>query len=97
MFGSDNPRIVRVDDYWVEMAAKGLFIVAYHKDKPGMIGSVGQILGAHDINIAGMQVGRVLPRGTAVMVLSVDESPTDKVLEKLNAIEGIEKAVIIEL
>jgi len=31
------------------------------------------------------------------MVLSVDESPTDKVLEKLNAIEGIEKAVIIEL
>jgi D-3-phosphoglycerate dehydrogenase len=97
LFGSDNPRIVRVDDYWVEMAAAGLFIVAYHKDKPGMIGSVGQILGAHDINIAGMQVGRVLPRGTAVMVLSVDESPTDKVLEKLNAIEGIEKAVIIEL
>ncbi len=97
LFGSDNPRIVRVDDYWVEMAAAGLFIVAYHKDKPGMIGSVGQILGAHDINIAGMQVGRVMPRGTAVMVLSVDESPSDKVLDKLNAIEGIEKAVIIEL
>ena len=97
LFGVDNPRITRVDEYWVEMAPEGVFIVAYHTDKPGIIGAVGQILGAHDINIAGMQVGRVHPRGTAVMVLSVDQRPTDKILEKIRAIAGVGVARLVEL
>jgi len=97
LFGPENPRITRVDDYWVEMAPEGLFLVAYHTDKPGIIGAVGQILGAHDINIGGMQVGRLQPRGTAVMVLSVDERPADKVLDKIQAIEGVEVVRLVEL
>jgi len=97
LFGPDNPRITRVDDFWVEMAPDGQFIVAYHTDKPGIIGSVGQILGAHDINIAGMQVGRITARGQAVMVLSVDERPPAKVLDKIRAIEGVGDTRLVEL
>ncbi len=97
LFGADNPRITRVDDYWVEMAPEGVFIVSYHTDKPGIVGAVGQILGAHDINIAGMQVGRLQPRGTAVMVLGVDERPADKVLDKIRAIEGVGATRLVEL
>jgi D-3-phosphoglycerate dehydrogenase len=97
LFGTDAARITRVDDYRVEMASEGTFIVAYHTDKPGIIGSVGQILGAHDINIAGMQVGRVTPRGMAVMVLAVDERPTDKVLDKIRAIAGVGDTRLVEL
>ena len=97
LFGTDTARITRVDDYWVEMAPEGTFIVAYHTDKPGIIGSVGQILGAHDINIAGMQVGRVTPRGMAVMVLAVDERPADKVLDKIRAIAGVGDTRLVEL
>jgi len=97
LFGQGNPRITRVDDYWVEMAPEGTFIIAYHTDKPGVVGSVGQILGAYDINIAGMQVGRVQPRGAAVMVLSVDEHPSDKVLDKIRAIEGVDDTRLVEL
>ncbi len=74
-----------------------MFIISYHTDKPGIIGAVGQILGAHDINIAGMQVGRVRPRGMAVMVLGVDERPTDKILEKIRAIVGVESTRLVEL
>lgn len=97
IFSQDNPRITRVDDYWVEMAPVGVFIVSYHSDKPGIIGSVGQILGAHDINIAGMQVGRVQARGNAVMVLAVDERPSDKVLDKIRQIEGVGDTRLVEL
>ena len=97
LFGRDNPRITRVDDYWVEMFPEGQFIVAYHTDKPGIIGSVGQILGAHDINIAGMQVGRVTARGNAVMVLAVDEHPSDKVLDKIRNIAGVGDTRLVEL
>jgi D-3-phosphoglycerate dehydrogenase len=97
LFGKDNPRITRVDQYWVELAPEGQFIIAYHTDKPGIIGAVGQILGAHDINIAGMQVGRVTPRGIAVMVLAVDERPSDKVLDKIRGIEGVDDTRLVEL
>jgi D-3-phosphoglycerate dehydrogenase len=97
LFAKDTPRITRVDDYWVEMAPEGVFIVAYHTDKPGIIGAVGQILGAHDINIAGMQVGRVQARGRAVMVLAVDERPSDKILEKIRAIAGVDCTRMVEL
>lgn len=97
LFDLGNPRIVRVDDYWVEMAPEGIFIVAYHTDKPGIIGSVGQIFGAYDVNIAGMQVGRAQPRGKAVMVLGVDEHPCDKVLEKIRAIDGVGETYLVEL
>lgn len=97
LFGLENPRITRVDDFWVEMAPEGVFIVAYHTDKPGIIGSVGQILGAHDVNIAGMQVGRAQPRGTAVMVLGVDERPAEKVIEKIQQIEGVGVTRLVEL
>ena len=88
---------MRVDDYWVEMEPQGAFVVAYHTDKPGIIGSVGQILGAYDINIGFMQVGRAKARGKAVMVLAVDEMPEDKVLEKLRAIEGMGMTRLVEL
>ena len=97
LFGRGNPRITRVDEFWVEMAPDGQFIVAYHTDTPGIIGSVGQILGAHDINIAGMQVGRVQARGHAVMVLAVDEHPSDKVLDKIRHIEGVGNTRLVEL
>jgi len=97
LFGPNTLRITRVDDYWVEMATEGTYIVAYHTDKPGIIGSVGQILGAHDINIAGMQVGRVQARGNAVMVLAVDEHPNDKVLDKIRKIEGVGDTRLVEL
>ena len=97
LFGPNTLRITRVDDYWVEMASEGLYIVAYHTDKPGIIGSVGQILGAHDINIAGMQVGRLQARGQAVMVLAVDERPLDKVLDKIRRIEGVGDTRLVEL
>lgn len=97
LFGHGTPRIIRVDDYWVEMAPEGIFVVAYHTDKPGIIGSVGQIFGAYDVNIASMQVGRANPRGKAVMVLGIDEHPVDKVLEKIRAIEGVGATYLVEL
>lgn len=97
IFGAGNQRIVRVDDYWVELPLEGIYIVAYHTDKPGIIGSVGQIFGAYDVNIALMQVGREKPRGAAVMVLGIDEHPADKALEKICAIEGVESTYLVEL
>ena len=33
-----------------------------YEDRPGMVGTVGRILGEAGVNIAGMQVARATPR-----------------------------------
>ncbi len=66
--------IVRVDDYWLDIAPSSSYLLlCENQDRPGIIGAIGTILGRADINIAFMQVGRDRPRGRALMVLGLDE------------------------
>jgi len=60
-----------------------------NEDRPGMIGKIGTALGNADINIRSMQVGRRSRRGRALMIISVDECPTDEQLAAIEAIDGI--------
>jgi D-3-phosphoglycerate dehydrogenase len=83
------PHIVRVDEYWIDLVPDGYLLVCYNEDRPGMIGQVGTVLGRGDVNIAFMQVGRVVPRGRAMMVLGLDEPIPDPVLEEVQAIPGL--------
>jgi D-3-phosphoglycerate dehydrogenase len=76
----DSPRIVRIDDYWVDVVPEGHVLVTHHLDRPGMIGRVGTLLGDGDVNISAMQVGRRVRRGDAIMILNLDE-PLAKDLE----------------
>lgn len=70
-----QPHIVQVNGYWldVEVGSAAYLLFCENLDRPGRIGAVGTILGNADINIAFMQVGRDKPRGTAMMVLGLDE------------------------
>jgi D-3-phosphoglycerate dehydrogenase len=68
-----DPHIVCIDDLWVDFVAHGHFLLTWHNDRPGIIGTIGTVLGQNDINIAFMHVGRRSPRGEAIMVLGLDE------------------------
>ena len=76
-------RIVQVDKYNVDVTPSGHFILISHKDKPGIIGRVGTLLGNNDVNIATMQVGRQDVGGSAVMILRVDKGTPKEVLQQL--------------
>ncbi|MGE7838651.1 phosphoglycerate dehydrogenase [Viridibacillus arvi] len=65
-------RIVKVDDYVIDVVPDGHLLFIKHTDKPGAIGRVGTLLAEKDINIATMQVGRSNQGGDAIMMLSVD-------------------------
>ncbi|TVX92855.1 phosphoglycerate dehydrogenase [Paenibacillus agilis] len=85
-------RIVQIDKYPVDVAPEGHLLLVKHNDKPGMIGSVGTLLGNNDINIATMQVGRKIVGGSAIMVLSVDRAVPKEVIEQLKTTPQINKA-----
>ncbi|MGZ4473799.1 MAG: ACT domain-containing protein, partial [Nocardioidaceae bacterium] len=54
-------------------------------DRPGMVGTVGGILGQAEVNIAGMQVARDSKGGVALVALSVDSAISAPVLEEIRA------------
>ena len=52
-------------------------------DRPGIIGTVGTMLGEHDVNIATMDVGRKAEGGDALMCLTVDTEVAPDVLAQV--------------
>jgi D-3-phosphoglycerate dehydrogenase len=60
-----------------------------NNDKPGVIGNIGTILGQCNVNIAGMQLGRIQEGGRALALLLVDNAVGNDVIERLLKIEHI--------
>jgi len=97
-FSRDDYRIIKIDKYKVDFIPKGDYIISLHEDKPGVIGKVGTLFGKHNINIAGMIVGRHGGRGgIQLMLLLVDDPPTDEVLNEMVKLESIIDAVHVSL
>ena len=71
-------RIVKVEDYVVDVIPQGHLLYIKNTDKPGAIGRVATKLAEKEINIATMQVGRAQVGGTAVMMLTVDNVVTEE-------------------
>jgi D-3-phosphoglycerate dehydrogenase len=78
-----DPRLVRVDDEWLDMAPAPLMVVTRHQDKPGTMGRIGLILGEADVNISSMTLARTADRKDALMLLAVDEEVPDALLDQI--------------
>ena len=90
--------IVLVNNYWIDIVPSGgYWLFSDHLDRPGLIGAVGMVTGNADININSMQVGRLEPRGQALMVLGLDRELTDEQLKQLLAIPDIYTAKVVKL
>lgn len=91
--------LTRMDDYWLEIEPVGSYMVfTEHKDRPGMIGVVGTIIGNADINISQMQVSRGVHRGGgAMMVLCLDDPMTEECYQQLRAIPDMYKVLTVKL
>ncbi|MBQ2762787.1 MAG: ACT domain-containing protein, partial [Candidatus Methanomethylophilaceae archaeon] len=72
------------------LVLEGGIMLARYRDTPGTIGAIGKVLGDNGINIATMAVGRDVPRGTAVMALSVDSPIPEEVLRKVDVAAGFD-------
>ena len=99
LFGNSMPRLVQLDQCRLESYLDGVLLVFEHKDRPGVIGDVGNIFGKHRVNIAQMAVGRTTtePGGAAVGVLSLDSRPPTDALADVLALEAVTKAWVVKL
>ncbi len=84
-----EPRIVQIDDYLIDVTPSGYMIITKIEDHPNIIGPCCMILGKNNINIAGMEVGRIRVGGEAIMILNIDSDASDEVLEHIKSVDGI--------
>lgn len=90
-------RIVKIDDFAIDVAPEGYLLYIHHNDRPGVIGRVGSILGENSVNIATMQVGRRDIGGDAIMMLSVDKPLTAELLDTMGELAEVKSVTQIEL
>ena len=81
----------------MEARPEGWLLVATNDDVPGVVGRIGTLFGANGINIAGMQLGREVPGGRAVSILSLDGPVPDAVLREIRALPHIRSAALVRL
>ena len=97
LFNEHDARIVRIGNYFLDVMPSQYMLVCSFIDKPGIIGKLGTLLGNEGINIASMQVGRDFIGGEAVMVLQVDNSIAEEILQEIKLLEGLVDTNFVEL
>ena len=78
----------------IELAPDMVFF--RYDDIPGVIGKVGTLFGENGANIANMAVSRTRDGQQALMALSVDEPPSDALIDEMHSV-GFGDAIFIEL
>ncbi len=94
---NNQPRIVIVDNFYVEVSPLGFMLIIDNIDKPGIIATVGTVLGKNKINIAALTFGRVSAGGKAITVLNVDSAISEKVISEIKKNKNIKKVHFIKL
>lgn len=97
IFNDKEPHIVSIQGLRVDVVPDGTILLIPNHDRPGMIGHVGTILGNHQVNIAGMQVGRRAVGERAVMVIKLEEPVSQAVIDELDAVPDLFGARLIDL
>ena len=84
-----EPRLVRLDDYWLDMTPTASMLLTRHHDRPGTMGRIGLMLGEADVNISAMHLARSAPRADALMILAVDEEVPAEVAAAIRSLEAV--------
>jgi D-3-phosphoglycerate dehydrogenase len=98
LYGSKKlPRIVRVNSQPVEIVPEGVLFFMTNKDRPGIVGYMGTLMGKHHVNIANMSLSRDIAGGRALSVLSLDSVPPAAVLEEVQKDPDIADVRVVKL
>ncbi|MCM8824032.1 MAG: phosphoglycerate dehydrogenase [Candidatus Omnitrophica bacterium] len=97
LFSNREPRFVKLDDFYIEISPSDYMLVIQNWDKPGVIGSLGTVLGSYGVNIANMSLGRRAPMDVAITVLNLDTALDEKVMNEIKANPNIISLKFIKL
>ncbi len=96
IYGKSEPRIVKINNFGLELMPEGHLALIFNLDKPGAIGSIGMTLGKNDINISRMQVGQDEDGVNNIIFLKTDTPIPNNVLKELRDLPMINTVTLLE-
>ena len=93
--GGGNILITNIDGYAVELTGQYPALITIHRDRPGVITQVTQILSRYEVNIAFLRVSRRTRGGTAMKIMELDDQPADEVVEECCEVYEVANAFAI--
>lgn len=100
VYADGLPRVLRIDDYNMDMVPEGNMVLIQNRDMPGVIGHVGSAFGGVGANIADMVISRAKAKDgsfMALMLIKTDSEPTAELLEALRKTPNIVKVKALTL
>jgi D-3-phosphoglycerate dehydrogenase len=97
IFGRTMPRILRINEFYLEAIPEGHNLLIHNLDVPGMIGQIATVMGKQGINIGRMAVSQQKAEKQNVILLATDATISDEILEDLRNLENIFSVRRIEL
>jgi D-3-phosphoglycerate dehydrogenase len=89
VFGSNELRIVEINNYPVEFKPEGNILFYRNIDKPGMLASVSRELSLSNINIASLSLGRESEGDYALTIVNIDSPINEEVKNSISQMDGI--------
>ncbi|WP_456437280.1 phosphoglycerate dehydrogenase [Desulfurobacterium sp.] len=91
------PKIVEINGFLFDLSPEGKFLLIKNIDIPGVIGKLGSILGKHNVNIAGFQLGRVERGKEAKAVILVDDEVPEEAIKEMSQLPEIMEIKKVDL
>ena len=90
-------KIIAIDGFDLDLPPTDNLLFLRYKDRPGVVGAVGNILGSAKINIAGMQVARNSAGGEALMAITVDSPVSSEIAASVAKESGADSVRYVTL
>jgi D-3-phosphoglycerate dehydrogenase / 2-oxoglutarate reductase len=97
IFGRKYPRVVKIENFRLELPPHGRFVLIHNHDKPGAIGSIGTLLGNNKVNISQMRVGQQEDGDKTMIYFRTDNPIPEPVMEELKRLPLIIDVMAFEL
>ena len=92
LFADDRPRIVEIQGISMDAELGPHMLIVTNRDRPGLIGAIGQALGEAGVNIATFNLGRTKSGGEAISLIGLDEEIGEDVVKKVRALRDVLQA-----
>jgi len=93
----NEPRIVEINTYFVEVEPKGTIFLCINQDKPGAAAYIGGVFGDAGVNISFLSLGRKEGTGEALTVIGLDSVPGPEVISNLAKNENLHNVHLVHV
>ncbi|HEY8062087.1 MAG TPA: phosphoglycerate dehydrogenase [Gemmatimonadales bacterium] len=92
----ETPRLTQIGAFAVNVAPRQTLVILTNRDVPGVIGHVGTLLGAANVNIAEYHQARLTQGGDALAAIAVDGTVDETLRRALLALPDVVSATAVD-